>query len=140
MADAVAIQILEDGPRNAIIKLTCVSDGTGETAVTKVTPSALSANGPDRQAPTSVAIRKIRYDISGMTVRLLWDATTDVVATTLSGGVGIQDYSEFGFLINNAGAGKTGIIQLTSTGAGVATAPVSGATYTIILELIKKYN
>lgn len=140
MADATAIQILQDGPRNAIIKLTCISDGTGETAVTKVTPANLSANGANLQAPSSVEIRKIKYDIAGMTVRLLWDATADVVITTLSPGVGEQDYSKLGFLYNNAGAGKTNLIQLTSTAAGVATAPLAGSTYTIILELIKKYT
>ena len=36
MADAVTTQIIQDGPRNAVIKFTNISDGTGESAVDKV--------------------------------------------------------------------------------------------------------
>ena len=41
MADAVTSQTLIDGPTHAVMKFTNVSDGTGESAVTKVDVSAL---------------------------------------------------------------------------------------------------
>ena len=39
MADSVTSQTLLDGERLAIMKFTNISDGTGESAVTKVTAS-----------------------------------------------------------------------------------------------------
>ena len=44
MADAVTSQTLEDGPTHVAMKFTNVSDGTGESAVTKVDVSALQTN------------------------------------------------------------------------------------------------
>lgn len=126
MADAVASQTLIDGPKNAVIKLTSVSDGTGESAVLKVDVSALSG------APSEVRIMKIHYTTSGMAVRLLWDATTDVDAIILGADQAeCFDFTGFGGLKNNAGSGKTGDIMLTTIGH------TSGDSYTVILELHK---
>jgi len=44
MADAVTSQTIIDGSSKAVLKFTNVSDGTGESAVTKVDVSALSNN------------------------------------------------------------------------------------------------
>ena len=44
MADAVTSQTIIDGSKTAVLKFTNVSDGTGESAVTKVDVSALSNN------------------------------------------------------------------------------------------------
>jgi len=124
MADAVSSQVLVDAERNVVIKLTSTSDGTGESAVTKVDVSALKG------APSTVRINKIHYCVAGMVVRLLWDATADVTIVDLQGD-GCLDASCFGGLWNNAGAGVTGDIQLTTVGH------TSGDSYTIILEMTK---
>ena len=50
MADTVTSQTIEDGPRTAILAFTNVSDGTGESAVTKIDVSALSSNPADSAA------------------------------------------------------------------------------------------
>lgn len=125
MADAVSTQVLVDGQRNAVIKFTNVSDGTGEAAVLKVDVSTLSGT------PDKVKIERIDYDISGMAVNVLWDATTDVPAVVLSTGQYGFDFGVFGGLQNNAGAGITGDILFTTVGAA------AGDTYTIILHLKK---
>lgn len=126
MADAVTSQTILDGKRKTIIKLTNISDGTGEAAVLKVDVSALSP------ATAKVRINKIWYMTEGMAVRLLWDATTDVVALLLPQNVsGFLDFESFGGLINNAGDGITGDIMLTTVGH------TAGDTYCIILELVK---
>ena len=44
MADTVTSQTIQDDERQAVLKFTNVSDGTGESAVKKVDVSALSAN------------------------------------------------------------------------------------------------
>lgn len=124
MADAVTSQTLIDGTKNVVMKLTSLSDGTGESAVLKVDVSAL--NG----APSRVRLKKVHYCVTGMVATLLWDATTDVRILDLSGD-GWFDFEEFGGLWNNAGTGVTGDMLLTTTGH------TSGDSYSIILEMIK---
>jgi hypothetical protein len=123
MADAVASQTLFNGSRNLVVKLTNLSDGTGESAVVKVDVSAFSLS--------EVMIEKIHYNVSGMVATLLWDATTDVKIMDLEGS-GCFDFSGFGGLWNNAGSGVTGDILLTTTGH------TAGDSYFIILEMVKK--
>lgn len=124
MADAVTNQTLLDGPKNLVVKLTNLSDGTGEAAVLKVDVSTYAG------APAKVRIKKIHYSVAGMVATLLWDATTDVRIVDLQGD-GWMDCSSFGGLWNNSGAGITGDILLTTTGHSLAD------SYTIILEMIK---
>ena len=125
MADAVTSQILVDGERNAVMKFTNISDGTGETAALKVDVSTLAG------APSSVKITRIEYDISGMQVSVLWDATADVPAIILSQGQQHFDFTKAGGLINNAGAGVTGDILFTTIGASL------NDTYSIVLHMKK---
>lgn len=127
MADAVASQTLMDGPRNAVMKFTNISDGTGESAVLKVDVSALSGS------PSEVKINRITFTTVGMSVALYWDATTDVPIVTLPADFSEElDFCQFGGLINNAGTGVTGDIVLTTLGHS------SGDSYSIVLEMVKK--
>ncbi len=126
MADAVTTQILVDGPRNAVIKFTNISDGTGEVGVVKVTPSSLSG------APAEVAIDKVVYSNSGMGVEILWDATTPVTALLLAQfETDTLDFRDIGGIKNNAGAGKTGNIKFSTV------LPTLNDTYTVVLYLHK---
>lgn len=126
MADAVASQTVLDGPRNVVMRFTNTSDGTGESAVTKVDVSALSG------APGRVSIKRIEYSTQGMAVRLLWDATADDLIIDLPQNV--TDVLEFdaGGLQNPKSTGYTGDIQFTTIGHS------SGDTYTVVLHMIKK--
>jgi hypothetical protein len=130
MADAVTTQIIQDGPRNAIIKFTNVSDGSGESAVLKVDVSTLS--GFNGRIPDEVQIRHIDYSLSGMQVQILWDADTDVLCWELTPDAD-NDLDFPYFLPNNAGAGKTGDIRFTTIGAS------NGDSYSIVLHLVKVY-
>ena len=134
MADAVASQIIVDGPSFVAIKLTNISDGTGESAVTKVDVSALEADSRTGLSCTDVNIERIWWQCIGMKVRILFDADTDVMAIELGENQsGNHDYAIFGGLSNNAGTGKTGDVKFTTVGAS------SGDTYTVILYLRKKF-
>ena len=128
MADAVTATTVEDGPRKAVIYCTNTSDGTGEAAVVKVDVSAL-ASLQDGTACTGVRIEKITFTNVGMGVKLLWDASTDVIAAELPADYSdTLDYSDMSGLPNAAASGgKTGDIQLTTVGHG------SGDTYSIVL-------
>ena len=134
MADAVATQTIQDGGKNAIFRFTNVSDGTGESAVTKIDVSALSNDPMSGKACSSVVIEKIYYQTIGMGVKIFFDATTDVLAWQLAADWSdTLDFSEFGIPDTEA-SGTTGDIQFTTVGHS------SGDTYTITLEMRKNYD
>ena len=134
MADTVASQTLADGPKTAVLKLTNISDGTGESAVTKVDVSALQTSA-DGDTCTGVTIERIWWQCIGMKVQILWDATTDLFCIELGENQsGDHDYTKLGGLTNNSGSGKTGDVNFTTVGH------TSGDTYTVILYLRKDFS
>jgi len=138
MADAVTSQTLSDGDRIAVVKLTNISDGTGESSVAKVDVSAL-ANNSAGAACALATIEQVWYDIGGMRVALEWNATTNVVAAVLGGsaaagpGSGYMDFRSFGGVKNTLASGYNGDIDLTTHGH------TSHDHYTIVLQLRKSY-
>jgi hypothetical protein len=133
MADAVATQTLFDGERMAIMKFTNISDGTGETKVTKVDVSTLTPNAFNRPCD-GVTIVKIHAFTRGLELEMFWDATTDVLVTAIpQNTMYSMDFTQFGGLWNDAGAGKNGDVQFSTVAAS------AGDTYTIILEMVKSY-
>tara|TARA_R110002124_G_scaffold186427_1_gene353895 strand:- start:20 stop:427 length:408 start_codon:yes stop_codon:yes gene_type:complete len=135
MADAITSTTVQDGPRKAVIYCTNTSDGTGEAAVVKVDISAL-ASLQDGTACTGVRIQKVAFSTVGMSVKLLWDASVDVIAVDLPADYSdTLDYSDISGLPNVAAAGgKTGDITLTTVGHS------SGDTYSIVLHCLKDYS
>jgi len=135
MADAVTSTTLMDSDRVAIIQLMNTSDGTGEAAVKKVDVSALSDSSTG-QACTGVRLAKIVYSTFGMSVKLLWDATTDTICWDLNSDyTDSEDFTEFGGIRNTAAAsGKTGDIMLTTTGHS------DGDSYVIVLTVYKDFD
>jgi hypothetical protein len=133
MADAVTTTSVVDGPRTAVIYCTNTSDSTGESAVTKVDVSALSES-PEGTACTGVRLQKISFTNVGMGVKVLWDATTNVIAAELPADYSdTLDYSDIGGLPNVSSSGKTGDIKFTTVGHS------SGDTYSIVLYCLKEY-
>jgi len=134
MADAVTSQTLLDGERLAIMKFTNISDGTGETAVTKVNVANLARNGAGL-ACTGVTVNKITSVCHGMEVRMYWDATTDVPFFLGTVNTNYEnDFTKIGGITNNAGAGKNGNIVFSTSDQ------TAGDTYTVVLEMVKIYS
>jgi hypothetical protein len=123
MALAATTQIIEDGPRNLVVKLT----GTDT-----IDPTLFAGIQPARSGTaqwTSCAIKRVVYNLGASTsVALAWDATTDLACLTLEGNDTI-DFTQEGFLQNNAGTGKTGSLIVTKTGS---------AGMNVVLWLIKQ--
>lgn len=126
MADVVSTKVLHDGPRNVTVKLTGISDGTGETLVNKVDVLSLFPK------PSRLTVQKIEYDLSGMQALLYWGGTPNVLIATLSSGQATLDFTSIGGLTMQ-GVGADGSILLSSLSAG------NNDTYSIILHLKKKY-
>lgn len=128
MADAVSTQVLKDHASAWAVKLTNISDGTGETNVVKVSANSLIASNGDGSTQR-LSITKLFWNVSANRVNLLWRGTTNTLITTLTG-TGAWNLVGDGSmpLTNNAGAGANGDILLTTSGF------VAGSAYTIIME------
>lgn len=126
MANTFTTQTLLDGPRNLVILLTGVLDTSDEARTIKVDVSTYDP------PPTKVRVDRIQFSITeGLGVILDWDATTDIRFASITG-TGELDACKFGGLSNNAGAGVTGDIYLTTVGWTAGT-----RTYNIVLEMTK---
>lgn len=116
------VQVLEQGPRNYIIKVT----GTGGDAAANIVD--VSTLAPPCE---EVRLMSCTYDVAGVggLVTVLWDATADVTAMTASTGSGqTMCFRKIGGLINNSATGKTGDVLLTST---------ASTNYTLVLHFRK---
>lgn len=113
MANTVTSQTLLDGSKRSVIKWYFASDGvTGE--LTDQVIFDASAVSPSTDDST---IERIRGYFIGFTGLVEFDATADVAVVVLP----TDDEFDIDFLAtaglpNNAGAGKTGDILLTTTG------------------------
>ena len=127
-------QTLFDGERIAIMKFyASMSTTENESAVAKVTPSALTASAAGG-ACDAVSILKVTAMTHGLEVQMNWKATAPVVIETIPPNNSYtQDYSKIGGLVNNAGTGKDGVITFTTLDGS------AGDSYTVILEMQKHY-
>lgn len=136
MANAFTTQVLEQGPRNYVIKLTGVLDTSDLSATTAIDPSTFVDNDTDPgiKTATTVRIDHIDYSISDqIEVQLQWDATSPTVIMPLAGR-GRLSFWNFGGIQNNAGSGKTGKVLVKTTGWTSGT-----QVFSVVLECVKVY-
>ena len=137
MADTVTTQTLNDHASAWAVKLTNISDGTGETNVTKVNANTLIASNGD--GSTRLAITKLFWNVARGTsslqdprVTLFWansipgGANTTIATLTGSGVLDLTTGLQAPFT-NNA-ANTAGNILLSTTGF------TTSAAYTLVLE------
>lgn len=137
MANVVNLQVLENGPKWYIVKGVGILD-TSDFAIADLidtTAAAFNAgfNTPG-QTPYTVRVKEIEYAIEdGLAINLFWDATADVLMASLTG------RGELCFdpaMENNAGAGKTGKVQYSSSGWSA-----SGVmSYNFVFKSIKAFS
>jgi hypothetical protein len=118
-----------NGSKNHVAYITLASDGTNETNTVIYDSSTYSGTDSLKNR-----IKKIHYSFDGAATaraKLLWDATTKVLAFTIPPQMSDRfDFSSIGGLSNPAGAGITGDIVLTTTGLA------AGDSLIIVLEMI----
>lgn len=134
MANSVNTQTILDGPRNCVIKVEGILDTSDLAAQTLVDPATLSAMQPATgEKAATVAIQRITFEVEdGLEVRLAWDATTPTRIAQLTGR-GTAKYGHFEGLTNNAGAGITGKVLISTEGW------TTGAkSFTLVLEMRKQ--
>lgn len=132
MANVVAVQIIEEGPRNAVVKVTGILD-TSNVASSLLIDKATLNQGGTGKTPSKLRINEIEYSISTqLQVRLDWNATADVPIACLTGS-GELDFCKAGGANNNAGAGVDGNIDMLTYGWASGT-----QTFTLLLYLVKQ--
>lgn len=135
MADTATTRTLLNTSTRAVVYLSGISDGTGESAVTKVDKSTFIAN--DGVEPASLDIERIDYVVTGFPyVKLLWDHTTDDQAVILPAGAAELHFDDVvsaaqPVLTDPRATGGTGDILLTSP------ASATNGVYSIFLYLRK---
>lgn len=88
MANITSLQILEDGPRNVVVKVAGVLDTADISLATLLDPATLSDINPAFAGikAATLAISTVQFTIEpGLAVQLFWDATTDDLALSLTG-------------------------------------------------------
>jgi hypothetical protein len=111
------------------MKFTNFSDGTGETAVTKVDATSSTFANQGVVPGIHLKVARIIFAVYNGEVRVQWVASSSTDMVVLSG-FGTFDYT-FAPLFNPNNAGATGSISFTTSGF------TSGSSYTIDLEMLK---
>jgi hypothetical protein len=125
MANVLTTQIIVDGPRNLVVKVTGTLDSSDVPLTTIVTPSATFG------APPLVQLMYIDYAITDpIEIQLQWQGTPNQPLLPLAGR-GRMGFVDFGGIPDNA-ITPTGNIQMLTTGY---TAPTQ--VFTLVLEMTK---
>jgi hypothetical protein len=136
MANSIDYQVTEEGPRNAIIKLTGILD-TSDVSEIPAVPLSMFVNNDKRMNLVGLRVDLIEWSISaGLEVNLAWNGATPQQIFPLAGRGRINSTNYGGFIPNMIRAGYTGDINLTTDNYVNGTA----ANFSIVLELIKLYT
>lgn len=112
MANTVARRVIMNDSRNYIVEFTVTGDGSGEETLLRV-------NNATGDMGTANKIMSINYALIGFSAKLFFDATTDVHAWSMDADKQeTAKFYKYGGLTNNAGAGVTGDILITTAGLG----------------------
>ena len=138
MADVVTSQTIVDAAgTKTVMKFTNISDGSGETLVTKMDASELTFMTEDANRTLGKIYWSVNTTNGKSGVELLWAGSGDNAANATIGffsGRGVHDYYTAGNAIPNnatltANTSPAGDILLSTKGF------VAGDNYTIILEI-----
>lgn len=138
MANSYNTQILRDGYRNFVIRLTGEIDiGTSPTDIAPTQLTTVSTMNPPCLA---LRVDRVKFSLpagANLDVQLYWQATTNLLFWGVAGG-DENDGWNFGGLTNNASPGATGNIMWGTTGV-TGTSPQAGnfLTFAVIVECTK---
>ena len=117
MAATATEQVIQDGPRNLVVKYT-IAGTTGDTAAGILVNASdfVDANGTAIGA-NGFTLMGIDAGLTGFSCKLSWDAAANVDLEEIPTDEMVShDYSEFGGIKDNSGASSTGDILFTTTG------------------------
>ena len=127
MADVVSTQVLTDTTGVKFgVKMTNISDGTGENLVKKIDASNTTFMTEDGERKISKIFWSVNTQSGKSAVELIWDGETNATAVTLSG-QGFWDLRADGNEIKNNATTPTGDVLLSTKNFA------NGDNYTILV-------
>lgn len=136
MANSIELQITEEGPRNAVVKITGILDSSNESRVEVIDPDDFF-NNETRAVLTGFRVDLIEWSISnGLEVNLFWHGNTPQHIYPLAGRGRIYAANYGGFVPDPLRSGYSGGIDLVTAGF----TPGTVQNFSIILELVKLYK
>lgn len=137
MANVTEFQITEEGPRNAVVKLTGVLD-TSDVSITPAISLSEFTNNDVRMVLWGLRVDMLEWSMSnGLEINLTWNSIGNpqqIFPLAGRGRIAANNYG--GFIPDKTRGGFDGSINLVSKGFAAGTVQ----NYTIILELVKLYT
>lgn len=135
MANSIDYQVTEEGPRNAVVKLTGYLDTTNVSELPAI-PLSLFQNNDTRMRLVGLRVDLIEWAISsGIEVQLYWHSSNPQQMFPLSGRGRINSTNYGGFIPDRTRGGYTGDIDLITTGYQAG----SVQNFSVVLEFVKLY-
>ena len=136
MANVLDRQILEDGPRNAVVKLTGVLDTENVSEIPAISLQDFTNNSPNTHF-VGFRIDHIWHSIgNALEIQLDWNAATPKQIVAVAGR-GRESFSSVGGLQpDQTLPGYDGSINLLTTGFD----PNTTQNFSILLEMVKLYR
>ncbi len=138
MANSYNIQVLRDGPRNFVVRVTGEIQGVATTGGTDIAPVALTNIATMNPPCSGLRVDRVKFSIAQgnpLDIQLFWNATTPELFYGAGGGDD-GDFWNFGGLTNNASPGATGDILFGTSGAAACTAATL-YSFAVIVECVK---
>jgi len=143
MANVLDMRVVQEGPRNAIVKLTGYLD-SGDVVEQSVISLANFKNNDQQLYLTGFRVDHLEFSMStGLEIMLAWNSATPQQITPLAGRgkFGARNYG--GLLPDTTLPGYDGSINLSTTGASFGSIQFAAgqiANFTVVLELVKLYS
>src|SRR5690349_15987717 len=136
MANSVERQIVEEGPRNAVVKVTGVLDTSDINLVSFIKKSDFSNN--DRGMNLSgFRLDAVLYSIGQvLDIALYWNSNSPQQIVPLARAGKIDATGDGGFIPDSGRSGYDGSINIKSTGFPAGTVQ----NFTLLLRLVKLYT
>lgn len=138
MANSLEQQIVSEGPRNVIVKLTGILDTSDITQLPAINISSFTTNEPRTMGVLSgFRVDSVEWSMSkDLEVQLFWDSNTPQQILPLAGRGEICATKYGGLCPDQTKSGYSGNINLVTNGY------VGGSVqnFSIVLELVKLYK
>ncbi len=131
-------QIVEEGYRNAVVKLSGSLDTSDVAEVPAISPADFSNNDPRAGRLTGFRVDHVTYSIgNAIEVLLEWNSNSPQQITPVAGRGKINISDDGGLIPNTLLSGYDGTINLRTSGFAPG---ISRQNFTILLRLIKLYS
>ena len=138
MANILERQIIEEGPRNAVVKLTGVLDSSDVSETPAIQLTDFSNNDASCGPLAGLRVDAVMYSMGlNIDILLSWNSNSPQQIMPLAGRGKIDVSGDGGMIPDMLRSGYNGAINLVTTGFSALQPPQN---FTILLRLVKLYS